>query len=210
MIWRTVMQNPFSVPDDLDAILNDIWTRWGRGAADRRSAFHTPVVGSVRLDGTPDQRVMVLRKADRANAMLRFHTDRRSTKAAQINANNAVSIVGYDPGAKIQLRASGFANVVPIGAIADDAWAATSGSGRRSYLTTLAPGSISEMATSGLPVAFEQAVPTPAESEAGRTNFAIVPVVLDSLEWLHLASTGHRRAVFTRTGDDWTGEWLIP
>jgi pyridoxamine 5'-phosphate oxidase len=204
------MQNPFSVPDDLDAILNDIWTRWGRGAADRRSAFHTPVVGSLGLDGTPNQRVMVLRKAERANGLLRFHTDRRATKAAQINANKAVSIVGYDPGAKIQLRASGAATIVHTGPLADDAWAATSASGRRSYLTTLAPGSVSPLATSGLPVTFEQAVPTPAESEAGRANFAIVPVVLDSLEWLHLASTGHRRAVFTRAGDDWTGEWLIP
>ncbi len=204
------MPDPFPVPDDLDAILNDIWTRWGRGAADRRSAFHTPVVGSVEIDGTPEQRVMVLRKTDRANATLRFHTDRRSSKAAQITANNAVSIVGYDPGAKIQLRASGAATLIDTGPFADEAWATTSVSGRRSYLTTLAPGSVSEIATSGLSIAFERAVPTAAESEAGRANFAIVPIVLNSLEWLHLASTGHRRAVFRRAGDDWTGEWLIP
>lgn len=204
------MPDPFPVPDDLDAILNDIWTRWGRGAADRRSPFHTPVVGSTGLTGIPEQRIMVLRKADRASSTLRFHTDQRSTKADQVGRNSAVSVVGYDAGAKIQLRASGVATIVRTGVLADDAWASTSASGRRSYLTTLAPGSHSDIATSGLPIAFERGAPSMIESEAGRDNFAIVPVTLNRLEWLHLAATGHRRAAFTRTGDIWTSEWLVP
>jgi pyridoxamine 5'-phosphate oxidase len=204
------MSGSFPLPEDLDAILTDIWTRWGRGAADRRSAFHTPVIGSVSHDGTPDQRVMVLRKADRGTATLRFHTDIRSTKARQIEAQNIVSVLGYDPGAKVQIRANGSAALIQSGALADAAWAATSPSGRRSYLTTLPPGTASDSATSGLPVPFEQAVPTLSESEAGRANFAIAVVTLDRLEWLHLASTGHRRAAFTQTGDRWTGAWLIP
>lgn len=204
------MPDPFPVPDDLDEILNDIWTRWLRGGADRRSPFHTPVIGTISSDATPAQRVMVLRKVDRAAGVLRFHTDRRSTKIDQILANDAVSIVGYDAGAKIQLRAEGTADLVHQGPIADQAWAATSTSGRRSYLTTLAPGSVSDIATSGLPAVFERCVPTLDESEAGRANFAIMPVMINRLEWLHLAATGHRRAAFTRTGDIWRGEWLIP
>lgn len=198
------------MPDDLDAILNDIWTRWGRGAADRRSPFHTPVVGSTGQGGAPEQRVMVLRKTDRQAGILRFHTDSRSTKVAHLQAQSTVSVIGYDPGAKVQLRASGNASIVATGELADTAWSSTSQSGRRSYLTTFAPGNTSDVATSGLPTAFETAVPTLAESEVGRANFAIVPVTLDRLEWLHLASTGHRRAAFTRTDETWTGGWLIP
>jgi pyridoxamine 5'-phosphate oxidase len=204
------MPDPFPVPDDLDAIFNDIWTRWGRGAADRRSPFHTPVVGSTCTNGTPGQRVMVLRKADRQAGVLRFHTDLRSSKVAHLQAQGSVGVIGYDPGAKVQLRASGTASIVSTGPVADTAWATTSASGRRSYLTTLAPGSISDTATSGLPIAFEQTVPTLTESEAGRANFAIVPITLTHLEWLHLASTGHRRAAFTLAENRWSGEWLIP
>lgn len=204
------MSDPFPVPDDLDEIFNDIWTRWVRGSADRRSPFHTPVVATINARTAPAQRVMVLRKVDRSAGVLRFHTDHRSTKAAQISANEAISVVGYDAGAKIQLRAEGTAIVLHDGAMADQAWAATSGSGRRSYLTTLPPGSTSNVATSGLPEAFEQAVPTPFESEAGRANFAIIPVTITRLEWLHLAATGHRRAGFMRDGETWRGEWLIP
>jgi pyridoxamine 5'-phosphate oxidase len=204
------MPDPFPVPDDLDAIFNDIWTRWGRGAADRRSPFHTPVVSSISLTGTPEQRVMVLRKADRVSATLRFHTDRRSAKVVQFEAQSTVSIIGYDASAKIQLRAIGIATVTHVGPSADTAWAATSQSGRRSYLTTLAPGSTSDTATSGLPSAFETNVPTLQESETGRANFAIVPITLNRLEWLHLASTGHRRAAYSLDQDIWTGKWLIP
>ena len=204
------MPDPFSVPDNLDSILTDIWTRWGRGAADRRSALHTPVIGSVSSNGAVDQRVMVLRKADRAAGTLRFHTDIRSTKVSQIEAQSIVSLLGYDPGARVQLRAKGSAAIIPTGALADAAWAATSTSGRRSYLTTLAPGSVSTIATAGLPDAYDQAVPTLAESEAGRANFAVLVVTLDRLEWLHLASTGHRRAAFTRSHRSWDGLWLIP
>jgi pyridoxamine 5'-phosphate oxidase len=204
------MSGSFSLPEDLDAILTDIWTRWGRGAADRRSTFHTPVIGSVSASHMPDQRVMVLRKADRASRSLRFHTDIRSTKACQIEAQNMVSVLGYDPGARVQIRANGSAAVIQSGPLADAAWAATSPSGRRSYMTTLPPGTASDSATSGLPVAFEQAVPTLSESEASRANFAIVVVTLDRLEWLHLASTGHRRAAFTLDENVWTGAWLIP
>lgn len=204
------MSKPFPVPDNLDEILNDIWTRWVRGCADRRSPFHTPVVATASARGAPAQRVMVLRKVDRSAGVLRFHTDHRSAKAAQIGLHKSISVLGYDAGAKIQLRAEGTATIEHDGATADQAWAATSGSGRRSYLTTLAPGSISDVATSGLPESFERSVPTPDESEAGRANFAIVPVAIDYLEWLHLAATGHRRAGFTREGETWRGRWLIP
>ncbi len=204
------MLDHFSVPDELDAILNDIWTRWVRGGADRRSPFHTPVVATISSSANPAQRVMVLRKVDRHASILRFHTDHRSTKAEQILANDAISVVGYDAGARIQLRADGTATIVRNGPVADQAWGATSRSGRRSYMTTLAPGSISDSATSGLPTPFEKTVPTLAESEAGRENFAIVTVTIDRLEWLHLAATGHRRAAFQRTGDSWAGQWLIP
>ena len=196
--------------DDLDTILTDIWTRWGRGSADRRSPFHTPVVASISVSGTTQQRIMVLRHVDRSGSTLRFHTDIRSGKAAQIAEHGTVSVLGYDASAKVQIRASGTAQIITTGTIPDTAWAATSPSGRRSYLTTLAPGSISDHATSGLPKAYETTVPTLPESEAGRANFAIIVITLDRFEWLHLASTGHRRAAFTRSGDTWAGKWLIP
>ncbi len=203
------MTDPFPIADDLTAIIDDIWRRLGRGAADRRSPFHTPAVGSTDATGAVKQRVMVLRKVDRAAATLRFHTDIRSAKAAQADAAY-VAVLGYDAGAKIQVRAEGTAAILTEGADVDAAWAATTPSGRRSYLTILPPGSVSNTPTSGLPEALEARVPMPEETLPGRANFGLLVVTLDRLEWLHLAHDGHRRAGFTRDGDDWAGKWLIP
>mgnify|MGYP003657257762 CR=1 FL=1 len=62
--------NTFDLPDDLDAVLADVWQRLGRAAKDRRAAMHTPVVATVTEAGLPSQRVMVLRSFDRATATL--------------------------------------------------------------------------------------------------------------------------------------------
>ncbi len=204
------MPDPFPIPDDFDAVLTDIWTRWTRGQADRRSDFHIPVVTSIAADGAPDARVMVLRKADRGSSSLRFHTDIRSVKVAQVSANPTVSVIGYDGAAKIQVRARGRVVVDTIGAHVDAAWAATSPSGRRSYMTTLPPGSVSTVPTSGLPEAIASAVPSLADTKCARDHFGLLIVTLDRLEWLHLAHDGHRRVSFTRSGDKWSGQWLIP
>lgn len=200
----------FADKDDLDAILADIWQRLVRGKADRRSPFHTPIVASVDTNGAPQQRVMVLRHIDREAATLRFHTDLRSGKAAQLEANNQVSVIGYDEGAKVQIRLAGTGMLLPRGDVADSAWQASAPSSRRCYLAKIAPGTHSDIATSGLPTAFETSVPTLPQTEAGRQNFAVLLVAIKRLEWLYLASDGHRRAAFTLQSQQWQGQWLVP
>jgi pyridoxamine 5'-phosphate oxidase len=196
--------------DDLDMIFADIWQRLVRGKADRHSAFHTPVVASVDCEGAPQQRVMVLRKVDKDAATLRFHTDARSAKAVQLATNARVSVIGYDAGAKIQIRVSGHGRVETDTALAVDSWASSVPSSRRCYLAEVAPGSKTDAPTSGLPTHVENRVPTLLETEPGRINFAVLVVEMDHLEWLYLASDGHRRAEFVRRDDGWQGQWLVP
>ena len=203
------MTNLFPIADNLPSVLEDIWKRLGRGAADRRSPFHTPVVGSTDAQGHVQQRVMVLRNVNPASASIRFHTDFRSAKVAKAAAGR-VAVLGYDAGAKIQIRANGAAAIVTEGPEVEAAWSATSPSGRRSYLTTNAPGTFSDVATSGLAEAITTRLPTLEETLPGRTNFCLLVVTLDMLEWLHLAHSGHRRAAFARDGADWYGHWLVP
>ena len=195
-----------TLADSLDTIAADLWARLADAAASGRSAWHTPAVGTA--DG--DLRIMVLRHADPAAASLRFHTDARSPKARLIGGGAPVSLLFYDAAAKLQLRCAGIGKAVSTGAPADAAWAASAASSRRCYLAELAPGTISETPTSGLPAAAEGRVPTLAESEAGRANFAVITVALTRIDWLHLAHNGHRRAMFERSGDGWAGSWVVP
>jgi pyridoxamine 5'-phosphate oxidase len=196
--------------DDLDSVFADIWQRLVRGKADRHAAFHTPVVASVDADGAPQQRVMVLRKVDKDAATLRFHTDARSAKAAQLAENALISVIGYDAGAKIQIRVSGRGRVETDTALASESWASSPPSSRRCYLALTAPGSKNDAPTSGLPVHVEDRVPTLPETELGRANFAVLVVEIHHLEWLYLASDGHRRAEFVRVNDGWSAQWLVP
>ena len=197
-------------PSTLDAVLADIWMRLVRGGADRRSAFHTPVVASLDAGGMPQQRVMVLRKCIESDATMRFHTDLRSAKVSEIGDSARVSVLGYDAAAKIQIRAGGRAIVSDASEVADAAWVASSPSSRRCYLTRYAPGSSTDKPISGLPASLESRVPVRSETEAGRANFAVLMITLDTLEWLYLAHDGHVRARFVQEEGAWKGQWLIP
>ncbi|MFQ3665675.1 MAG: pyridoxamine 5'-phosphate oxidase family protein [Sphingomonadaceae bacterium] len=200
-------ESPF---EDLDAAQAALWQRLVRAARDRRSAWHNPVVASVGLDGAPRARVMVLRHADRESGRLRLHTDIRTSKVAELAREPRVALLFYDAPARLQLRLEGLARIESQGEAADLAWAASRPFSRRCYTAPAAPGTPADGPTSGLPPELEQREPTLAESEAGRPHFAVMLVDARSLEFLHLAVTGHRRGRFCRDGDGWLGSWLIP
>jgi hypothetical protein len=180
----------------------------GRGSADRRSPLHTPVVSSVGADGAPQARVMVLRKADRATGLLRFHTDARSPKVASLHAR-PVAVLGYHPGEAVQLRLTGVAEVVREGPEVDAIWAQSTEFARRCYMVEAGPGTPLPAPGSGLPAGVEGRKPEADELVPARANFAIVKVQVTRLDWLHLAQSGHRRAEFA-AADDWRGGWVVP
>lgn len=191
--------------NDLERMLDIVWQHLARGVVDRGAALHQPVVATASADG-PAARVMVLRGADRARHSLRFHTDRRAGKVTAITQDPRVAITGYDAETRVQLRLSGRA--AELDAAASDAiWSGIEGLGRRSYRTTAAPGSPLAEAGTGLPAEYAGAAPP---SDAGRCNFAALEITLDTIEWLLLAHSGHRRARHERHGEAWQGTWLVP
>lgn len=194
---------------ELADALDIAWRLLGRGAADRRSPMHTPVVASVDADGRPQARVMVLRASDRGAAALRFHTDARSPKCRALDGA-AVAVTLYHPGEAIQLRIAGTARVVTEGADVDRIWASASEFARRAYMVEAAPGTPLAGPGSGLPAGVDGRKPEADELVPARANFALIFVDVAAIDWLHLAQAGHRRALFTHTGGDWTGDWRIP
>jgi pyridoxamine 5'-phosphate oxidase len=207
---RFMPQSPPDFYNDLDLTFDQAWTLWVRGGVDRRSAFHTPVVATVDDAGAPQARVMVLRQADREMRSLRFHTDTRSGKVEQLAAMPDISVLGYDAASKIQLRVRGTGVIHQTGEAVEAAWAKTGLPSRKCYLARAAPGSISDAPTSGLDDGYDVRDPTLVESMPGRAHFSILLVSVDSIEWVYLAATGHRRARFDWTGTDWRKEWLVP
>ncbi|WP_439546258.1 pyridoxamine 5'-phosphate oxidase family protein [Sandarakinorhabdus sp.] len=194
--------------EDLPTILADAWRLLVRGGADRRSPLHTPAVASVDADGLPQARVMVLRKADAATATLRFHTDARSPKVAELDGR-PVSVLAYHAGENIQLRIAGTARIGRDDAEVDGIWNQSTTFARRCYMAEQAPGTPLPGPASGLPEWIEGQQPTIDQIAPARPNFAVLWVQVTAIDWLHLANSGHRRAVFRRA-DGWRGMWVAP
>jgi hypothetical protein len=193
--------------DDLDAALAEIWRRLARGAADRRSGFHTVQLATLGLDGAPRVRTVVLRGVEQAAGRLRVHTDRRSGKWAEIAAEPRVELHAYDPRAKLQVRLRGRALPQGEGPLADAAWAASAPGSRACYRAALAPGSALDDPAKADPDPARRAEAGPME---GRDRFAVLLLVAARVEWLWLAAGGHRRAAHERAEGGWTGGWLAP
>ena len=198
--------------NDLALSFEKAWDVIEPGATKRTSPAHTPVVGTTDEDGKVQLRVMVLRHANRKTRLLRFHTDIRSTKIAEIGGGCAASVLMYDPLEKLQIRLSGIISVAFDGAEADSAWRDSTTFARRCYLAEAAPGSITEHATSGLPNWIEGKQPVEEDLVEARANFAILWFEVYSLEFLYLANAGHRRAKWEWEEDTglWSGRWLVP
>ncbi len=187
--------------NDLDLSLRAAWSLLGRGAKDRKTPAHTPVLATMGA-GRPQLRTVVLRGCDREARRLRFHTDRRSSKVPQIEADPAGTVLVYDPKQKIQLRLDCGLSIHVDDDLAREAWAATRDFSRVCYQVMRAPGeALSDPA----------AVPFSAEdSHDGADNFAVIAAQVTRIEWLYLAAQGHRRAEFHWRGGAWQGRWLVP
>ena len=185
--------------DDLDETLAEAFRLLARGVADRRSPFHTPTLGTIAADGAPSLRTLVLRGFDAPTRTLRLHTDARSHKVIELGGDPRAALHAYDAGAHIQLRLSGKATLHIGDAAADEAWARATPNSRLVYAQEAAPGT---------PVT--DPVLPPFTGDA-RAHFATIALRFDSLEWLWLAASGHRRARFTWDGEVRTGAgWTAP
>jgi len=205
---------PGGATRSLDDLRAEAWTGLVRAVRDAKHEWHLPVVTTLSLDGGPESRTVVLRGADPAAAggpTLRFHTDRRSGKIAEIARDPRTAMVFYERRHKVQLRVLGRASVHVEDAVADEAWSRTAPSSRRCYLAPHPPSATLDAWHPNLPEDWRHAVPDAATCEGGRANFAAVIVRVESLERLELHHDGHVRTRWRWEGDQVIeSTWLAP
>ena len=191
----------------LPELEQDCWDRLETGANKSRNAFHTPCMATLHQDEV-SLRTVVLRKVLAQERELRFHTDVRSPKWQELSQNPSISALFYDAVDRIQLRVKGKAVLHQTNEITAEAWQKTSLSSRKCYLTLFSPSSFTEESTSGLTDDIEHENFTVAESESGYSNFGIVSIHVQSIDWLWLNHAGHRRAYFDY--EKGVNSWMIP
>jgi hypothetical protein len=186
--------------DDLAAVLAQAWRLLQRGATDPASALHLPVLASLRPDGAPAARTVVLRAVDAASRSLRIHTDRRSAKCAEIDRDPRVALHFYDPKTLVQLRLDCGATLHCDDALAERAWAENPVATQALYCVGPGPG---------VPLDAPDGYDAAAVRD-GRGNFAAIVARVDRLDWLYLAPQGHRRARFAWPDGRLQSTWLVP
>ncbi len=195
--------------DDLDGLVRAGEALLARGKSDRTSPAHTPTLATIGLDGAPRLRTVVLRGFDAAARTVRVHTDRRSAKVAEIEADPRAALHAYHAGQKLQARLSGRARIV-TGDAAREVWKRMNGFSRRCYFAEPAPGSTAGAPTSGVEGVARSGEAEPAAVEAAFVHFAILEIAYDALEVLYLHADGHRRARVTWDGETPRSVWLVP
>jgi 3-hydroxyisobutyrate dehydrogenase len=191
----------------LPELEQDCWDRLVTGAVKSRTPFHTPSIATLH-QGEVNLRTVVLRKTLATERELRFHTDIRSPKWQDLSPNPSISALFYDAVDRIQLRVKGKAVLHHTNEITAEAWQKTSLSSRKCYLTLFSPSSFTDKSTSGLSDDIEHENFTLGESESGYSNFGIVSIHVQSIDWLWLNHAGHRRAFFDY--EKGVNSWMIP
>ena len=193
--------------ENLEEIQNKYWSMLNDAVTNRASPFRIPVFMCAHQDEI-DGRIVVLRKSDRANNLLQFHTDLRSPKVDILKKNNKASLLFYDKEEKIQLRVKVDCEINNQNLITEESWKKTQHISRRCYLTDSPPGTTSENPTSGMISKLEDFDYTMEQSEEGYKNFTVIKCKIKSIEWLYLAAKGHRRAKFDL--ENKKESWLVP
>ena len=193
--------------EDLAEIQNKYWSMLEAAVTDRGSPFRIPVFMCSHKDDI-EGRIVVLRKSDRENNLLQFHTDLRSPKVDILKNNNKASLLFYDKEEKIQLRVKAICEINNQNSITEESWKKTQHISRRCYLPDSAPGTISNNPTSGMISQLENFDYTIKQSEDGYKNFTVIKCKIKSVEWLYLAAKGHRRAKFDFENNK--EMWLVP
>jgi pyridoxamine 5'-phosphate oxidase len=187
-------------------LYNTAWSMLRYATVQRREAWHLTNVATIGLDGRPKVRSVVLRDAELETLTLRFHTDGRSGKIAEIAVNPFVELHFYDQPANLQLRVSGRATVHALpDALALDAWDAARKMSKVCYRLVEGPGTPIE---DGDGYGY-----SPFDGEGidpGAANFRAVTIKADMLEVVQLKLDANRRARFELKDGKVNAMWLVP
>lgn len=187
--------------DDLDLTLEFIFSELGRASVDRKHPLHHIAVASTVSD-RPHVRMVVLRKFDLQNHSLEFHTDARSDKVNQFKENPKISLLGYHPKKRYQIRVNGRVTVHYQNKASMNAWNLLASGSRKIYQGSLSPGT--KLGNSLLPLSQSSI------NSDDSNNFCVCEVSIDEIEWLYLAPSEHRRAHYTLTDGSLLRHWMVP
>jgi hypothetical protein len=186
-----------------------LWSCLESGVGEQRSPFKMLQAATLGLDGAPKVRTIVLRQVSRADRLLAFHTDARSEKVAELRRDPRIAIVANDLDSLVQIRAEGVASICEDEAQRRAIWQSSRPHTLLLYRAPLRPGTPIESPEEAR-IATGQRIDTASAADDGYQNFCVLHVRVTRIDWLELARSGHRRAIFDVNDDGYEGRWVAP
>ena len=194
--------------DDLELFERLSWELLTRGAQSPKEDAHWPTLATVDAAGRARARTVVLRRVERAEGALEFYTDARAQKVRHLQDNPWASVHVYDGSRRVQVRAQVRAHLHVEDEVARERWEGLGARGRLDYCRQPAPATPSEQWETGLEPSWKQDPPDAQQIQWAFANFCVMRCVIESMDALYLARSGHRRALFDLTNQ--TRSWVIP
>jgi hypothetical protein len=192
-----IMKIHLQTPEE---IRPQIWKELGRASLDRHHEWRTPVLACIDANGLPDARTVVLRQVDVVTGQLTFYTDSRSSKVAQLQAQDSAVLVFWSARLNWQLRVRVACSVITSGPEVEAIWQGVKQSAAAGdYLSPRPPGAV-------LPPDRGMAGAAEAKASAPAHNLALLRAQVLQMDWLELSREGHRRAQLSAN----TWDWLTP
>ena len=178
----------------LSDFLNTAWSLIKRGTVDIRSSARTPTLATIRADGVPTTRTVVLRSVNQPEAHVEIYTDLWSTKVQELTKKSYGSFHFWLPKQKIQIRMITHIKI-KAGPEVEESWLKVPLHSRESYGHTPPPG-----------ITISQ--PFEYQVSPSQDRFAVLDCSIQEMDLLYLGHQ-HQRAIY-RAVDQWEGRWVVP
>jgi|TARA_B100000925_G_scaffold189806_1_gene143518 pyridoxine/pyridoxamine 5'-phosphate oxidase len=178
----------------LDDFLDFGWAQIYRGKADKKSPARHPTFLTSSADGFPKARTLVMRRSDRENNQIEFHTDTTSSKMLDLKKNPLAGIHIWIPKVQLQIQMEVVVEI-KVGDITIPYWNNVPTNSRVTYGTIPSPGTVIES-----PNAYDHA--------PDQKRFAVLVCHIETIQLL-LLGVKHIRANYKKI-NNWQGEWLSP
>ncbi len=178
----------------LDDFLDFGWSQIYRGMADKKSPARQPTFVTSSADGFPNARTLVMRRSDRENNQIEFHTDTASSKMTELEKNPRAGIHIWLPKVQLQIQMDVVVEI-KVGDITIPYWNNVPTNSRVTYGTIPSPGNVIES-------------PFANDYAPNQKRFAILVCHIESVQLLLLGDK-HVRANYKKK-NNWQGEWLSP
>ncbi len=195
--------------ESLSDIGVEVWAELLSAVGQMEHPWSLMSLATVAENG-PSQRFVVLRGVDRPQGWLLAYSDVRTPKIAQIAQCPSVSCLFYHPTHRVQVALTATAEVHHDNPFAEDCWRRTAIQGRRNYMGIVAPGSLAPEPSTNLHPNLQEGEITEEDSAVGRKYFAVIKLVVHSLDILWLRKEGSYRAKFNRLPSGWEQSWIEP